>query len=79
MALIGYSGGAIASNGLPRLAPTYAPDVNKNLVGAAIGGVLVHPNHNLDYVQGALCGAALPHGFDWRGPLVWHRPATVPV
>lgn len=52
VAMIGYSGGAIASEWAAELAPTYAPDINKNLVGAAIGGVLVHPDHNLGYVEG---------------------------
>ncbi|MDE2078397.1 MAG: triacylglycerol lipase [Burkholderiales bacterium] len=73
-AMIGYSGGAIATEWAAELAPTYAPDVNKNLVGAAIGGVLVHPNHNLDYVQGtpmwggiapmALIGVGRSYGID---------------
>lgn len=73
-AMIGYSGGAIASEWAAELAPTYAPDVNKNLIGVAIGGVLVHPNHNLDYVQGtpmwggiapmALIGVGRSYGID---------------
>lgn len=52
VAMIGYSGGAIAAEWAAELAPSYAPDVNKRLIGAAIGGVLVHPDHNLDYIQG---------------------------
>jgi hypothetical protein len=52
IALLGYSGGAIASEWAAELAPTYAPDVNGHLIGAAIGGVLVHPAHNLHYVGG---------------------------
>jgi hypothetical protein len=52
IALLGYSGGAIASEWAAELAPTYAPDVNGRLIGAAIGGVLVHPAHNLHYVGG---------------------------
>jgi hypothetical protein len=52
IALLGYSGGAIASEWAAELAPTYAPDVNEHLIGAAIGGVLVHPAHNLHYVGG---------------------------
>ena len=52
IALLGYSGGAIASEWATELAPTYAPDVNGRLIGAAIGGVLVHPAHNLHYVGG---------------------------
>lgn len=51
-AMMGYSGGAIASEWAAELAPTYAPDINKNIIGAAIGGVLVHPDHNLGYVEG---------------------------
>jgi hypothetical protein len=52
-ALIGYSGGAIASEWAAELAPTYSPDVAANLVGTAIGGVLVAPGHNLHYVDGS--------------------------
>lgn len=51
-ALIGYSGGAIGTNWTAALAPTYAPDVNKNLVGATSGGLLVAPVNNLEYVSG---------------------------
>jgi len=52
IALLGYSGGAIASEWAAELAATYAPDVNARMIGAAIGGVLVHPAHNLRYVEG---------------------------
>ncbi|MEZ0069482.1 hypothetical protein ABIA32_005526 [Streptacidiphilus sp. MAP12-20] len=52
--LMGYSGGAIATDWAAALAPRYAPDVNKNLVGFAEGGVLVDPAHNLKYVNGSL-------------------------
>lgn len=51
--LVGYSGGAIGANWSAVLAPTYAPDVNKNLVGAAEGGLLVAPARNLRYVDGS--------------------------
>ncbi|HWI44364.1 MAG TPA: lipase family protein [Nocardioides sp.] len=51
--MIGYSGGAIATEWAAELAPSYAPDVNERLVGAAIGGVFVHPLHNLHYVDGS--------------------------
>lgn len=51
--MIGYSGGAIATEWAAELAPTYAPDVNRRLVGAAMGGVLVDPAHNLHYVDGS--------------------------
>ncbi len=51
--LLGYSGGAIATNWAAALAPDYAPDVNRNLVGAAEAGVLVNPVRNLTYVGGS--------------------------
>lgn len=57
--LIGYSGGAIATEWAAELAPTYAPDVDAKLVGAAIGGVLVDPAHNLHYVEGSLSWAGV--------------------
>jgi Secretory lipase len=52
VAMLGYSGGAIATEWAAELAPTYAPDINERLIGAAIGGVLVDPAHNLGYVEG---------------------------
>jgi hypothetical protein len=51
--LAGYSGGAIATEWAAQLAPTYAPDINSQIVGAAMGGVLVDPAHNLRYVEGS--------------------------
>ena len=53
VAMLGYSGGAIATEWAAELAPTYAPDVNARLIGAAMGGVLVDPAHNLHYVEGS--------------------------
>ncbi|MBE1493282.1 hypothetical protein H4696_000382 [Amycolatopsis lexingtonensis] len=74
--LLGYSGGAIATGWAAALAPSYAPDVNKNLVGFTEGGVLVDPAHNLKYVGGspvwsgvipmALIGVARGFGIDLR-------------
>jgi hypothetical protein len=52
VAMLGYSGGAIATEWAAELAPTYAPDVNGRMIGAAMGGVLVDPAHNLNYVEG---------------------------
>lgn len=37
--MLGYSGGAIATNATAKLASSYAPDVATRFVGAAIGGV----------------------------------------
>jgi hypothetical protein len=57
--LIGYSGGAIATEWAAELAPTYAPDINQRLVGAAMGGVLVDPAHNLHYAEGSSLWAGI--------------------
>jgi Secretory lipase len=57
--MFGYSGGAIATDWAAQLAPTYAPDVNRQLVGAAEGGILADPAHNLNYVSGSLVWAGV--------------------
>jgi hypothetical protein len=59
IALIGYSGGAIASEWAAELAPTYAPTIDSKLVGATMGGVLVDPAHNLHYVEGSASWAGV--------------------
>ncbi len=57
--LAGYSGGAIATEWAAQLAPTYAPQINSDVVGAAMGGVLVDPAHNLQYVEGSSSWASV--------------------
>jgi hypothetical protein len=57
--LAGYSGGAIATEWAAQLAPTYAPKIDANIVGAAMGGVLVDPAHNLKYVEGSSSWASV--------------------
>ena len=57
--MMGYSGGAIATEWASELAPTYAPDVNSLLVGSAMGGVFVDPLHNLHYINGSLVWAGV--------------------
>jgi secretory lipase len=74
--MLGYSGGAIGTEWAAELAPTYAPDVNGRMIGAAMGGVLVDPAHNLNYVEGtyfwsgvmpmALVGIARAFEVDFR-------------
>ncbi|MET9959513.1 lipase family protein [Streptomyces sp. NPDC006326] len=77
--LMGYSGGAIATNWAAALAPGYAPDVQRKLVGYAEGGLLVDPAHNLKYVDGSLAwsgvipmaviGASRSYGIDLKSYL----------
>jgi len=57
--LAGYSGGAIATEWAAQEAPSYAPEINADLVGAAMGGVLVDPAHNLRYVEGSSSWASI--------------------
>lgn len=57
--LIGYSGGAIATGWASQLAPSYSPELTNQLVGAASGGVLVAPRHNLDYISGSTIWAGV--------------------
>lgn len=57
--LIGYSGGAIATEWAAELAPSYAPSLSRKIVGAAFGGTLVDPAHNLHYVEGSTIWAGL--------------------
>jgi len=56
VAMIGYSGGAIATQWAAEMAPAYAPGLD--LVGAAAGGVPVDFAHNLAYINGSA---------DWSG------------
>ena len=57
--LAGYSGGAIATEWAAQLAPKYAPEINSDILGAAMGGVLVDPAHNLRYVEGSSSWASI--------------------
>jgi hypothetical protein len=57
--LAGYSGGAIATEWAAQQAPTYAPEINSDIVGAAMGGVLVDPAHNLKYIEGSSTWASV--------------------
>ncbi len=59
--MVGYSGGAIATEWAAELAPGYAPELKSNLIGATFGGTLVSPEHNLTYVEGApIWGGVVP-------------------
>jgi len=50
-AMVGYSGGSIATEFASELAPKYAPKLN--LVGVAEGGIPVDFAHNLTYINGS--------------------------
>jgi hypothetical protein len=50
-AMVGYSGGAIATEFASELTPRYAPELK--FVGVAEGGIPVDLAHNLDYINGS--------------------------
>jgi Secretory lipase len=73
--MIGYSGGAIATEWAAELAHSYARPLSKRLVGASFGGVLAEPAHNLHYVEGSLIWAGvIPMALDWRVAFLPDRP-----
>jgi hypothetical protein len=57
--LIGYSGGAIATEWAAEEAHSYAPELDAKIVGVAFGGTLVDPAHNLHYVEGSTVWAGV--------------------
>lgn len=63
VAMVGYSGGSIATEWAVEQAPRYAPDVNRRLVGAAMGGTPTDLAHLLEYIDGSvLWSGAIPLG-----------------
>jgi Secretory lipase len=50
-AMVGYSGGSIATEFASELAPKYSPELK--FVGVAEGGIPVELSHNLDYINGS--------------------------
>lgn len=63
IAMVGYSGGSIATEWAVEQAPKYAPEVNRRLVGAAMGGTPTDLEHLLSYIDGTfLWAGAIPLG-----------------
>src|SRR6201996_924538 len=60
VAMIGYSGGSIATQFAAELAPKYAPKLH--IVGVAAGGVPVDLAHNLRYTNGSKVWASATPG-----------------
>lgn len=61
--MVGYSGGSIATEWAVEQAPKYAPEVNRRLVGAAMGGTPTDLEHLLSYIDGSfLWAGAIPLG-----------------
>lgn len=63
VAMVGYSGGSIATEWAAEQAPRYAPEVDRHLVGAAMGGTPTDLEHLLSYIDGSpLWAGAIPLG-----------------
>lgn len=65
--MIGYSGGAIATNGAVKLMDSYAPELDNLVVGAAMGGVpadfsLLAHSMNANLASGVFMGAVFGIG-----------------
>ncbi|KAI8068738.1 secretory lipase-domain-containing protein [Gongronella butleri] len=60
--LWGYSGGALAGAWAAQLQPTYAPELSKVLIGAALGGTPVNLNATLNAVNKSLFSGFIPAG-----------------
>ena len=77
--IIGYSGGAIGAEWAAQMAPSYAPDINRLLVGSAFGGVLVDPDaQSLLRQRKQRVGRNHPDGAHRRRPLVPRQFHPVP-
>ncbi|RLV89037.1 Lipase 1 [Spathaspora sp. JA1] len=63
VALWGYSGGSLASGWAASLQPTYAPELNKNLIGAALGGFVTNITAVAEYTDGQKYAALIPNAF----------------
>ena len=66
--MIGYSGGAIASEWAAELAPTYAPDVNQKLIGSAIGTAASYQSSAVAYRVTARMDSGAMRTIDYRNP-----------
>lgn len=62
VALWGYSGGAIATAWAAELEPLYAPELRKNIVGAAVGGVEPNITTVLTTINKGYFSGVIPSG-----------------
>ncbi|ODV78724.1 LIP-domain-containing protein [Suhomyces tanzawaensis NRRL Y-17324] len=65
IALWGYSGGSQPSAWGAALAPTYAPDLN--IIGAAVGGILIAPKHIANYTVGGFFAGLIINAINGLG------------
>ena len=57
----GYSGGSLASGWAAALQPKYAPELKKNLIGAALGGFVTNITATAEATDGTLFAGLVPN------------------
>ena len=61
VAMWGYSGGSLASGWAAALQPKYAPELKKNLIGAALGGFVTNITATAEATDGTLFAGLVPN------------------
>ena len=59
---MGYSGGTIAAGWAATLQPKYAPELKKNLIGAALGGFVI--TATAEATDGTLFAGLIPNALN---------------
>ncbi|EMG50207.1 LIP1 Lipase 1 [Candida maltosa Xu316] len=67
VAMWGYSGGSLASGWAASLQPTYAPELSKNLIGAALGGFVTNFTATAEATDGTVFSGIIPLGLHGLG------------
>ncbi|KAG7660936.1 uncharacterized protein J8A68_005611 [[Candida] subhashii] len=64
VAMWGYSGGSLASSWAASLQPKYAPELSKNLIGAALGGFVTNITATAEATDGGIFAALIPNAMN---------------
>ena len=64
VAMWGYSGGTIAAGWAATLQPKYAPELKKNLIGAALGGFVINITATAEATDGTLFAGLIPNALN---------------
>ena len=67
VAMWGYSGGSLASGWAAALQPHYAPELEDNLIGAALGGFVTNITATAEATDGKLLAGLGTYCFEWIG------------
>lgn len=64
VAMWGYSGGTIAAGWAATLQPKYAPELKKNLIGAALGGFVINITATAEATDSTLFAGLIPNALN---------------